>query len=167
MEREHKACDCPRAEKAALRLIARAEQSYSGLSRKLEKRGYEKDCIDRVLSVLVEMRILDDHRFVRLWLESRLSRRTDSPRRLLSSLCARGIERDDAQSGLKTALDTETEWELLTRYVKKLEKSKSFRKGTAVSTSSRGTRPVRPLKLILKSEGFSPRTIQRFCELED
>jgi regulatory protein len=152
------ACDCLRAEKAALRLIARAEQSSFGISRKLEKRGHEPACIRQVVSRLGELELLDDRRFVRLWLESRLYRRADSPRRLLSSLNARGIDRDDAQSGLKAALDAETEYRLLERYVKKLEKLKSFRKAPDK------TGPVHSLKFTLKGEGFSPQAIQMFFD---
>ena len=152
------ASECLRTEKISLRLIARAEQTFFGLSRKLEKRGHEPACIRAVVSRLAELELLDDRRYVRLWLASRLSRRADSPRRLLSSLCARGIERDDAESGLKAALDTETEMELLLRYVNKLKKHKSSGK------SADKPKPGLSLKYILKGEGFSPGVIQEFFE---
>ena len=153
--------NCLRAEKAALRLITRAEQNLRGLSRKLQKRGHEPACIQPVLSRLADLGLLDDQRFVRLWLESRLSGRTDSPRRLLSSLRARGIERADAESGLRAALDLDTEWELLLRYVNKLKKSRSFRKNFDKTGAGRS------LKFILKSEGFSPQAIQKFEDTDD
>jgi len=41
-----------RAEKIALRLIARAEQCTSGLVRKLERRGFDSACISEVVSKL-------------------------------------------------------------------------------------------------------------------
>jgi regulatory protein len=154
------ACACLRAEKAALRLITRAEQTSFGLSRKLGKRGFDPACVRQVVLRLEELDLLDNRRYTRLWLESRLCRRTDSPRRLLSSLCARGIGRDDAESGLKAALTHEAELLLLRRYVKKLEKSRRFRKATSAQAA-------RSLKFCLKNEGFSYQAIQLYFDEED
>jgi regulatory protein len=142
---------CTRAEMAALKLIARAEQSPAGLSYKLEKRGHDRACVQRVIFRLQELTLLDERRFIRLWLESRIARRADSPRRLLANLCARGIDRDYAESGVKAALDTATELELLRRYVKKLERRKSYLKITGRNNAD----AERSLKYHLKSEGFS------------
>ena len=141
-----------RAEKAGLRLIARAEQCSHGLALKLEKRGHEPDCINTVISRLLELKLIDDNRYARLWLESHL-RLARSPRRLASSLYRRGIERDDADNALKTALNEEEEFAMLSRYVKKHLRKKS---GKDVS-----------LKHLLKSEGFSPQVITRFLNEED
>jgi regulatory protein len=146
---------CLRAEKAALRLIARAEQCRFGLVRKLERRGHEPACVNAALSRLVELELVDDRRFARLWLQSHL-RPARSPRRLLSSLCGRGIAQGDARAALKTVLDAETEWALLRRFAEKhayLPKS-----GEEANSQT--------LKHVLKSEGFSTQTIQRFFEAE-
>jgi len=142
---------CLRAEKAALRLIARAEQCAFSLARKLEKRGHNEACVNAVISRLSELRLLDDSRFARLWLESRL-RRARSPRRLLSALCARGIDRGEAEDALQTVLDEDAETALLARYVKKYAKKSGGRGGSA----------ARPLKYLLKSEGFSHAAVQKF-----
>jgi SOS response regulatory protein OraA/RecX len=136
-----------RVEKVALRLIARAEQCTGGLTRKLEKRGFDSACIDEVISKLTELKLLDDNRFSRLWLESRL-RLPRSPRRLLISLCARGIDHDDAQTALKNVLDEDTELALLARFAKKY------------SRKAKGE--PRLLKHLLKNEGFSRGAINRF-----
>ena len=160
------ACACLRAEKIALRLIAHAEQNTFGLSRKLERRGFDSSCVKQVLYRLEELHILDDRRYVKLWLEARLSRRADSPRRLFSSLRVRGIDRDEAESGLNAALTPDAEWPLLLRYVKKLEKSKRFKKAAHFSDDGFAN-DARSLKFHLKSEGFSPQTVQRFFEDED
>jgi regulatory protein len=142
-----------RAEKAALRLIARAEQCSNGLALKLEKRGHETACINTVISRLLEQKLIDDKRYAQLWLESHL-RLARSPRRLAASLCRRGIERDDADNALKTALDEEEEFALLLRYVKKHLRKKS------------GKENAFSLKHLLKSEGFSPQVISRFLDEE-
>jgi regulatory protein len=118
-ERFRFAAACLRAEKAAFRLIARAEQNVFGLSRKLEKAGHPADCVQAVTARLMELDILDDRRFARHWLRSRLACKTDSPRKLLAGLRGRGIGREDAARALREALGTGDEAELLKRYMTK------------------------------------------------
>jgi len=144
---------CLRAEKAALRLIARAEQCTAGLSRKLEKRGHERTCVNAVISRLTSLRLLDDSRYACLWLESRL-RLARSPRRMLISLCARGIDRDDAEAAMKKALNEESEISMITRFVKKYAKK----------AGGNGGDIARSLKHVLKCEGFSQAAISRFFD---
>jgi len=139
---------CLRAEKAALRLIARAEQCTSGLAFKLKKRGHDSLCVNAVISRLTELKLIDDRRYALLWLESRL-RLARSPRRLLSSLCGRGIDRGDAESALKAVLDEDAEHALLTRFVKRHSRKEPL---------------TRSLKHLLKSEGFSSAAIQKFFD---
>ncbi|MDR2134708.1 MAG: recombination regulator RecX [Treponema sp.] len=146
------ASGCLRAEKAALRLIARAEQAVFGISRKLERRGHESACVDAVVSRLVELELLDDRRFARLWLESRLCCRVSSPRRLLAALCGRGIDRHAAETVLKNCLDGEHEADLLNRYVN--------RKGLSVPEKT----DPRSFRYLLKGEGFSAPAIQQYLE---
>jgi len=143
---------CLRAEKTALRLIARAEQCSLGLARKLEKRKFNKACVNAVISRLSELNLLDDSRFSRLWLESRL-RLARSPRRLMSALCGRGIDRDDAETALKAVLDEDAEFSLLTRFVKKYARKLGD-----------GETGNRSLKYLLKSEGFSHAAVQKFLD---
>ena len=139
---------CLRAEKTALKLIARAEQTCFGLARKLEKRGHEAACVRAALARLADLRLVDDRRFAQLWLESRL-RLTRSPRRLLSALCGRGIDRGDAQAALKSILDDETEFAMLSRFAKKYSRMQK-----------------QPVKYLLRSEGFSRQAIQKFLDEE-
>ena len=145
--RQASACLC--AEKAALRLIARAEQCTSGLRRKLEKRKFESNCIDIVIERLSALNLIDDSRFSRLWLESRL-RLPRSPRRLLIGLCTRGIDRDNAETAVKEVLNEETEYALLLRFAKKYARKMEGR----------------DLKYLFKNEGFSSEVIKRYFEDE-
>ena len=149
-----------RTEKAALQLIARAEQTVSGISRKLEKRGHKSDCIRAVTARLSETGLLNDRRYAALWLESRLSRQASTPWRLFAGLCSRGIERDDADTALKEALDVETELRLLERYVEKLRRLRKINDVKDAAAS-------RALKYLLKTEGFSYSVIQIFFESEE
>jgi regulatory protein len=148
---------CLRAEKAALRLIARAEQSTLGLTRKLEKRGHDPACARHAVSRLCESGLLDDRRYARLWLDTRISHRSSSPRRLLIALCARGIDRDDTDAALKDALDDDAEFLLLKRYAEKLQRKRKI--------NSDDDDTDRSLKHLLKGEGFSSLAIQRFFDV--
>jgi regulatory protein len=141
-----------RAEKAALRLIARAEQSSFGLAYKLQRRGHENACASAVISRLASLELVDDIRYARLWLESRLGY-ARSPRRLLASLCARGIGRETAEAALKTALDEEAEFSLLKCFTeKKLRNSKNHEQDR------------RSIKYLLRAEGFSSQAIERYFD---
>jgi regulatory protein len=146
---------CMRTEKVALRLIARAEQTVFGISRKLEKRGHDEGCIRAVISRLCDAGLLDDRRYAGLWIESTINRRTSSPRRLLAALCAR-VDRHDAEAALKEALDEETEWRLLERYVQKLQRKKTN------SDNDDSAAALRSLRYTLKSEGFSSQAIHQY-----
>jgi regulatory protein len=148
---------CLRVEKAALQLIARAEQNFFGLSRKLEKRGHDSACVRSVLAHLSELELVDDCRYARLWLESRLSRLSGSPRRLLAALRGRGIDRDDAESALKDCLNPEIEEQLLKHYVEK------HRLAEKTETSSE----VLSLKYLLKNEGFSYSAVQNYMDEQE
>lgn len=151
---------CLRAEKAALQLIARAEQNVFKLSRKLEKRGHSAPCTGAVISRLCETGILDDLRYSRLWLESRLCRQASSPRRLLAALRARGIDRHDAEAALKETLDDDAERQLLDRYVQKYHRNLIPHSNNGGDTGADN----RPLRYVLKGEGFSSLAIQGFFD---
>ncbi|MDR0583635.1 MAG: recombination regulator RecX [Treponema sp.] len=154
---------CLRAERAALRLIARAEQTVSGLGRKLEQRGNKPLCVRAVVSRLAGTGLVDDRRFARLWLETRLGRRRDSPRRLLSALRSRGISREDAGTALQSVLNDETERALLGRF---MEKQRHLRGFCAAEIRSE-TDVLRSVRFKLRSEGFSSGVIQRFFDEQE
>ena len=144
---------CMRAEKAALRLIARAEQCCFGLAYKLQQRGHESACASAVVSRLASLEMVDDKRYAQLWLESRVGY-TRSPRRLFASLCGRGIERGTAEAALKTVLDEETELSLLACFVEKRMKNAVNRKANRDYS----------VKYLLKAEGFSSLAIEKYFD---
>ncbi|MDR1858082.1 MAG: RecX family transcriptional regulator [Treponema sp.] len=150
---------CLRAEKAALQLIARAEQNSLGLQRKLEKRRHDPACVRAVIARLAETGLLDNRRYARLWLETRIARQATSPWRLLAALRSRGVDRQDAHEALRDLLDDDGELLLLRRYAEKLERKRAKR-------AARGGAAAGPpsLRYLLKSEGFSSLAIQRFFD---
>jgi regulatory protein len=139
---------CLRAEKAALRLVSRAEQTGMGLRRKLERAGYTSPCAGAVLSRLEELGIVDDSRYARLWLQARLAGKAEGPRRLLAALRRRGISRQDAEGALRAVLNPDAERALLEKFLKKNRLS--------------GAEPK--IGGILRGEGFSPSLIREYWE---
>jgi regulatory protein len=151
------AASCYRTERIALRLIARAEQTCPGLSRKLKQRGHDPVCIRAVISGFVERGIVSDRRYAELWIQSRLARKVESPRRLIAALCDRGIARDTAAAAYKAILEFEDELVLLKRYLDKNHP------GFAGNPSA-GTYTA--LKYKLKYEGFSPEVLEQYRDIE-
>jgi regulatory protein len=148
------ASSCLRGEKAALRLVSRAEQTTMGLTRKLEKAGHSAPCVKAVLARLREMEILNDERYARMWLQSRLGRKGESPRRLLAGLRNRGIPRQDAEEALRTVLSPAAEQALLEGFLKK----------NRLSGTGSGDRESVNTGYVLKREGFSPDLIREYRE---
>jgi regulatory protein len=144
------ASSCLRGEKAALRLVSRAEQTSMGLTRKLEKAGHSAPCVKAVLARLRELEVLDDSRYARMWLQSRLSHRADGPLRLLAALRSRGIPRQDAEEALREALSPPVERALLERFLNK--------KGLP------GDCGIPAVVGILRREGFSSALIRDYRE---
>jgi regulatory protein len=132
----------------ALRLVARAEQCGAGLLLKLQKKGYSRADAEAAIDELTAAGMLDDARYARFWLGSRIKHRTDSPRELLAALCRKGIKRAAASAALKEVLlekrDDPTvshELALLYRFIAK--------NGLGELTASN-------LREKLRFEGFSP-----------
>lgn len=150
------AAACLRAERTALRLIARAEQTVPGLTVKLKRRGFEGSCILAALRRLEELDIVNDRRFAALWIQSRLARRAESPRRLLTALRSRGIGQEDAEAALKCFLNFQNESVLLRGYIKKHRLFPLAEQAGA-----------RSLKYRLKYEGFSSAVIQDYWEEQE
>ena len=66
---------CLRTEKAAASLVANAEQTSFGLSRKLESRGHASACVKAVMSLMEASGIVSDERFAGAWVAARLARK--------------------------------------------------------------------------------------------
>ncbi|GHU99426.1 hypothetical protein FACS189483_08680 [Spirochaetia bacterium] len=146
------AAACYRTERAALQLVARAEQTSFGITRKLEAKGHDKAQVRAVIAYLTGLEVVSDSRYAELWLQSHIRHPGPqvSPRRLQTKLCGRGISSDTARKALKTILDFETESTLLWNYV---------------NTNHLDTEKKDPaLKYLLKNEGFSAAAVQAFWE---
>jgi regulatory protein len=141
------AAACYRAERAALRLVARAEQTRRGISLKLQRRGHPGPPVAAVVSRLSSLEILSDERYAARWLRSRLARSGESPLRLFAALRRRGIAAAAVEEALGSILDFETETALLEGFLRK-------RRGPGSGGLGR----------LLKREGFSASVIAGFLE---
>ena len=147
------AASCYKAERIGMRLIARAEQNSAGLEAKLGSRGFNRPQIQAVVSRFLEMDLLNDRRYAKLWLQSRLARRNGpapGPRQLMAKLRKRGIANADISAAFDDAMTGEAEWSLLMRF---LEKNQAFARDDG-----------RYLKSRLKFEGFYASTLERFFD---
>ena len=136
------------AEKAALRLVARAEQSQSGLIQKLRARGWSAAVARGAVARLAESGLVDDGRFARLWASARLLRKTISPRDLITQLQSRGLDRQTAKEAVQEAVAAYGEEKLAAAY----------RDATAKNETPAG------LRAKLRGAGFSPDTLDALFE---
>jgi SOS response regulatory protein OraA/RecX len=100
---------------------------------------------------LAEIGVVSDERYAALWVQSRLSMKADGPRKMLASLCNKGIDRRTSAKAIKDALDFETETTLLKRYIAKNRLEDANR---------------RERRQVLKYEGFSADVIDALEEEE-
>ncbi len=143
------AAGCFRCERAALQLVARAEQHRFGIRQKLEKKGHPSRYIEKVLNRLINLEIIDDARYAERWLSVRFNQLNGTPLRLLSGLCSRGINRDTASLALKSALTPDIEHALMRAYIRK---------------KRLGRDDLYQFKRTLQAEGFSKASIHRLLE---
>jgi regulatory protein len=142
--------DCINAEKIALRLIARAEQSVAGLTAKLEKRGIDPSTTRQVISSLQSRELLDDTRYAERWIYAHLKgKKPLSPLWFLVSLEKRGIGREICLAAINKVLDEDTEYSLLLKFIE----------GMDVLTKENV-----PFRTKLRHEGFSPGAIDKFID---
>ena len=143
--------ECVRAEAAALRLVARAEQNSVALTAKLERRTFGRRAVKAVMSHLLVENLINDERYAESWIRARLSlRKAESPNALCAALQRRGISKKLAHTALTAALNPEDEYDLLLRYI---EKSKSSQSNSNFS-----------LKVHLKYEGFSAIALESYFD---
>ncbi|MDA8425190.1 MAG: RecX family transcriptional regulator [Treponema sp.] len=103
------------AERRALALLARAEQSAFMLRSKLMARGFDARSIRSALSRLGSLGLLDDRRFATAYASSRLARRSEGPASLRAALQAHGIDGELAREVVGSLFSGEARAELLAR----------------------------------------------------
>ena len=143
-----------RAEQAALRLAARAEQATRVLIRKLRLKGFPPASAEAAVSYLAAQGIVNDARYARLYLEYQVAHGSHSPRSLRQTLYQRGIPRDSVAEALDSALRTEegttAELALLEKFLKKY--------------GMKGAKSQSDVVRRLRAEGFSREAIDEYFQ---
>ncbi|WP_304225030.1 regulatory protein RecX [Gracilinema caldarium] len=112
--------ECLRAERKALQLIGRAEQSHQGLMLKLEQRGHSEPVVRRVLDRLTDLDLINDRRFAEAWIHTQLGiSSTKSNMQLVSGLVKRGLDARTASSVVNELYPANCEATAIPRYIKK------------------------------------------------
>ncbi len=110
------------AERQALSLLARAEQSSGGLTLKLARKGFTQQEAVPALVFLQEKGFLDDYRFASVWISSRLRRHPDGRRNLVYGLVSRGVPMAVAHRAVDDICDGTTEEQSCEKVASKLLK---------------------------------------------
>jgi len=96
----HHQVDVSAARNRALSLQARREHSRCQLRRKLIERDIDPVVADIAIDSLLRDRLVDDARFARMWVESRLRRHPEGRAALFAGLLRSGVSRELAEQSL-------------------------------------------------------------------
>lgn len=114
---------------AAARFLETRSRSVAEVRRRLTTAGYRADLVDGAIGRLVELGILDDAAFARVWVESRDRAHPRGERALRQELRLKGIDRAlvDEVLGARTdgdrqGADVSAAAKLLARHVRSLER---------------------------------------------
>lgn len=106
MQKENRIIELKRA---ALNYVSYKPRTQMQVARKLRSKGYTDEEIDIALKFLAEFNYLDDTNFANSYVKDYLARKPVSKNKLLQSMMAKGIPRDEALSALDNELDDDSE----------------------------------------------------------
>ena len=97
-----------KARESAFRLLKLRPRSEYEIRQKLERKQYTDDIIDETTEYLKQLQLIDDRRFTKAWINSRLAR-PFGLNRIRQELKLKGIEDQIIKEELATAKETFTE----------------------------------------------------------
>jgi regulatory protein len=83
-----------RAKQSAFNFISYRPRSISELSQNLSRKKFDKNTVERVITRLVELEMLNDKQFARYWVEQRETFKPRSRRALNYELYQKGVKRE-------------------------------------------------------------------------
>jgi regulatory protein len=129
---ERAAVDDPEVVLAAgLRFLEARSRSVAEVRRRLGDAGYRTELVDGAIARLIELGVLDDEMFARLWIESRDRARPRGERALRQELGLKGVDRaivdeilDErrGEAGDETPVDAEAAARVLARHARTLDR---------------------------------------------
>jgi regulatory protein len=163
---ERAAVDDPEVVLAAgLRFLEARSRSVAEVRRRLTEAGYRIELIEGAVARLIDIGVLDDEQFARLWIESRDRARPRGEQALRRELALKGVERavvdqllDERRGdgGDESSVDAEAAERVLVRHARSLERVADVR-----------VRRQRAYALLARN-GFDPETasqaVRRYLE---
>ncbi len=137
--------DLSPAQDYALKLLGYRERSRGEVQAKMERKGFQRDVIEKVLRYLESQKYLDDKRFAELWTHNRLKRRYGKGRVVLE-LREKGVNQEIIDEVVKKTYSTVDEIGMALDLVK--------RKGYNLE-SAEDQRALRRVSGFLRRRGFS------------
>ena len=137
--------DLSLAQDYALRLLSYRERSRQEVQARMERKGFQRDVIQKVLRYLESQKYLDDKRFAELWTHNRLKRRYGKGRIVLE-LREKGVNQEIIDEVVKKTYSTVDEIGMALDLVK--------RKGYNLE-SAEDQRALRRASGFLRRRGFS------------
>ena len=137
--------DLSPAQDYALRLLSYRERSRQEIQVRMERKGFQREVIEKVLRYLESQKYLDDRRFAELWAHDRLKRRYGKGRVILE-LREKGVNQEIIDEVVKKTYSSVDEIGMALDLVK--------RKGYNLE-SAEDQRVARRVSEFLRRRGFS------------
>ena len=100
-----------RVRQDALNLLSYRPRTSNELSRRLVLKGYDQDVVDEALSALASVDLINDEKFSKDWVTSRLEQKPMGRVRIAWELRQKGVAPDLVEQAVER-VDSETEYEL-------------------------------------------------------
>ena len=97
--------DLSQAEYYALKLLSYRERSREEIKARMERKGFQRNVIEKVLRCLERQKYLDDKRFAELWAHDRL-RKGYGKWRVVSELREKGVNQEITDEVIKKIYST-------------------------------------------------------------
>lgn len=101
-----------RAREAALNLLSYRARSAAELRRRLRRKDFPDDVVDRCVADLAAKGLVDDAAFAASWVRDRVRGRPRGARRLVQELRAKGVDQETAAAAVQETLAAEDVTEL-------------------------------------------------------
>jgi|TARA_B100001964_G_scaffold180279_1_gene199134 regulatory protein len=139
----------------ALDLLGVRDRSVREMRQRLAKRGCATGDIDTVVTDLEALGLLDDHKFVSRWIETRRERRPEGVPKIMRDLLRRGVDKAVVEQVL-----SELEHDLGSRE----EALALLRRNSARYVGLEATKAQRRMYGLLARRGFDPETTRHAVE---
>lgn len=131
-------------------ILSRRDQSEHEMRTKLARKGFLPEQIEEVVTWLYKEKLLDDTRYAKLYVESKLLGRPVGPRYLVAKLKERGVAGGVIEQVLAECISVDQEVELVSEAVERWKKS-----------HEKDKEDKQKLWRYLAGRGFSPEAISR------